>query len=429
MIEDDGTEVSLDGDFVRVLHASVASPARRPRDRLLHVSATSTVYFRVAKVPETPVGLLVSCNDGDSSSARGWRNISLGDITSRAASLRRQYLVHRRCSNSNLISGIHEGGEKRGGRVGTLDSACFWVERAAPEGSGVLPPTAEAATVPASAFGVTSPPQHKPYLSADVLWREERGGASFVAFADGRARGVFSDRTIVTLGAPFPKAACGMISHRAPVCGAAIGVGRFHSGPGEGEEKHGEVDRNVECVLPDGTVRRFSLLSMSREEAFSNRQGGAISGNRGLVPCVAAVRRFEVRARANPAERRASAAREEAVRLAASVELDQNRRFIALHQLMRRQARPDCRGTQSAVAAKTRVSSLQRSEGGSWASTPYQHRRREEEKDQEYLDRRRTEGVVVRGRAPTGDLERNALVERVLEANLKVLLGQTRSYS
>lgn len=433
VIRADGTEVLLEGDFVRLFRPSAAPSTRRQRDRLLHVSATSTVHFRVHERPmalsrPSASGGTVACDagahgtnasDGGRGRERGWKLISLGDITSRAVNLRRQYVAHsRRTTRSSEGKTLQLG-------VGVTNGAYSAMTSTRPA-IGLHVARGSTAKKCASA------------LSAEVVEREERGGASFVAFADGRARGAFSDRTIVIFGVPYV-GMCEKIAPHTPTCHVAKGKdasrhlgdtvwgGMSPEGPVQG---HQEMDQDIECILPDGTVKRFTLLSVLRKDSFSARRGIS-SGFDGLVPYIAAVRRFEVRAFASPSKRRAAAAREEAVRRAAIVEAEKNRRFVALHRLTK-QSHPDRRDAQSATdgrAAETPTYSVYRPEypssKNSGSSTNRYGHGFERKGGKKNVDRVGVDEHTVGYRAPEGSRERNALVRRVLADNLKVIMDQT----
>lgn len=178
-------------------------------------------------------------------------------------------------------------------------------------------------------------------VSAEVLEKIELGGASFVLFADGRARGAFRDRTIVSL--PFP-ADCSL---RDGEGGKLIG-GRFPVRTSGGD---------IECILPDGTVVRLNghyllqqrilgrdIGGISICDDSERRQGWRINetlldaGDRCshaklLKPYVLAVRRFADWAAADPSERRAKSAQSRRICAAAIAEAERNRRFVDLRRL------------------------------------------------------------------------------------------------
>lgn len=418
MVRADGTEILLEGDFVSLFRPQGVPSTRRRRDQLLHVSATSTVHFRVHKRlttlsrPSTS-GDTVACDaaaaHGTNANEIGYKVISLGDITSRALNLRRQYVTHsRRTAISSGGTTLHLGG----GAMTSMRPVIGLHE--AREGTRK---------------------KCAPFLSPEVVRKEERGGASFVAFADGRARGAFSDRTIVIFGVPYGE----KVAPNMPAC--HVGRGKDASrhldntvrggmSPAAPVEGHQEMDRDIECILPDGTVKRFTLLSVLRKDSLCARRGIS-SALDGLVPYIAAVRRFEVRALAGPSKRRAAAAREEAVRRAAFVEAENNRRFVALYRLTK-QSHPDRRDAQSATddraaetVAHTSVYPLGFLSSKDYRSSrqPYRHGF-EGMGGKKNVDCVGIDEHVVEYRAPEGSRERNALVRRVLADNLKVIMDQ-----
>ncbi|CAM9353770.1 unnamed protein product [Pylaiella littoralis] len=222
-----------------------------------------------------------------------------------------------------------------------------------------------------STAGAAPPNVFARMATAVVVESVERGGASFVAFSDGRARGAFADRTIVNLGArisylPLPL----LVSSAQPGgggglrrrgCGAAAAVMAelnlmcAHSGADEQEEE----DREIECIRPDGTVVRLTERSMGRRRqqgrfdadgftgrlgGFGNTTGGSFSisttptiggGSTDTVlrPYVVAVLRFAEWAATPPAERQAATDRGAAGRVVAAAEAERNRRFIDLQRL------------------------------------------------------------------------------------------------
>lgn len=341
----------------------------------------------------------------------------------------------------------------------------------------------------------------------------DRGGASFVAFSDGRARGAFADRTIVTLGAPFsylplPQGA-GTAGRAAALFGAVP-----PAGGDRGSEE--EEDREIECIRPDGTVVRLTERSLAgprgrlggggsgggacstarasspygtascdgdRRRAFDPTaavassaaarragHGGPLStappavadgaGSSGLRPYVVAVLRFAAWAATPPAERRAAAENGAVGRRAAAVEAERNRRFVDLQRVAklastspRARARqkpgsPPMKSRSSGGGGRGGLADERRPPRGGGAFTrgwrggggrtsaggsdPQGAENVVGGGDgKENLDccsstvlSGRKQGVVAgreRG-APSGAAERNALVERLLEANLELLI-------
>lgn len=127
-------------------------------------------------------------------------------------------------------------------------------------------------------------------VSADVVERAERGGASFVLFADGRARGAFADRTIVTLPGGTevsrPESGRGKGSGAEGLTIADPNVFARKTQPKDGRSyhySHGDKYRDItdvtvdysssssiECILPDGNVVHLSIskaLFQSRRDS------------------------------------------------------------------------------------------------------------------------------------------------------------------
>lgn len=354
-----------------------------------------------------------------------------------------------------------------------------------------------------------------------------------MAFADGRARGAFADRTIVTLGAPVTLKPAPSRHHRptstsphhwegrpgggrrrgrgegGASSGAAStpgyagyqGVDRVYSGCQGGDSGYsgvdhsypgvspgvsfpfagvfsetGEQDREIECIRPDGTVVQLSERSLAHRSrfgtscgfgtgglgtggmgtgglgagggsggggGFGSTGGGGVAGavtaarlRRGdadhplyIAPYVAAVRRFADWALADPDERRARARRGADGRLAAAAEAERNRRFVALQRLVKP---PPSRRSETAANNATDQSaggSFKRSptdrflscpvegkgggggagEGGSWSEGNKENVGCAEERARW---------------GSNGARERNALVNRLLEANREVLVGR-----
>eukprot|EP00752_Nemacystus_decipiens_P011710 g10391.t1 len=546
----DGTEVWLEGDFVRLVRppsTTTAAPQdppvtrngerERQRDRLLHTSAASTIRFLVpvTAAAAPPLSLPPSCNQADSTRAshppRGWTSMSLGEIASRALALRRQFVA----------CGSHAIGTSCSGSSGSSSGRSSRAARHHPE-VRIRPPTLlvpgepTAATRPAPPAGVSrtavrrfnpsststrrlralSPvpsarmggvpaersiaaPGATTFAGATVVVVEsvDRGGASFVAYSDGRARGAFADRTIVTLGAPFhylqhPNGAGTKAAPRG-VLSPSGGDTRWEEKDDDEEEE--EQDREIECIRPDGTVVRLTERSLDprrhpgaafgyvhgsgvRGLATGSTGSGAISvvrprhdfgptsaasasasvavaalghaghgtlssaqaagecaaGSSGLTPYVVAVLRFAAWAATSPEERRAAARNGAAGRTAAAAEAERNRRFVDLQRLVKLapagwpRALPRTRPTPGAPHIDVRgsggggaVASGRRSGGVSRASRCF---RPDAVCDKENVcgdsscgERKQREATT-----PKGAAERNALVERLLEANREVLV-------
>ncbi|CAM9861286.1 unnamed protein product [Ectocarpus sp. 8 AP-2014] len=309
--------------------------------------------------------------------------------------------------------------------------------------------------------------------SPSVVELVERGGASFVAFADGRARGAFADRTIVCLGAPFfyhplRGARCGGgggggggISYHGS--GGRRGVATAVVRPGcSGDDEEGEEeDREIECIRADGTVLRLTRRSLDRRGSFGARRSGGGNSPAGgdcgvgaLRPYVVAVLRFADWAATHPADRRAAAGREAAGRATAAAEAERNRRFVDLQVLAAKRSvppppllcyhrgGPDPRepydGSPSGAAGSRRGG---RRSGDEANASPGLRRRAvgvgdEENNDGQYKENSRprrpsnrvdvVEGGsgVSRWGGSDGGRQRNSLVAGLLEANRKVLMGE-----
>lgn len=297
----------------------------------------------------------------------GWKELSLGDITSRAVALRQHFTICKTVDPRPREARIKIRPSVVAGRVlvesatrGGLAAAAS--ARVPPRPSSVLPPR-----VRSDAPATTTRPAA---VSAEVVERAERGGASFVAFADGRARGAFADRTIVTVGAPPRAPALDDSGHlegqQDGVEGEALlrhlagGRPRGRVFPINGERE----GREVECVLPDGTVLRLNTGLMPKvfdrgvgsgcDGSFSPRltyrgsswrtSSGLVEVDRGgntvdgrvqnLAPYVAAVCRFAKWAAAEPVERRSAEKRQARGRIVAAAEAERNRRFVTLQRVM-----------------------------------------------------------------------------------------------
>lgn len=392
----DGTEVWLEGDFVRLVRprspsspsgtSTVAQQEQQQRrrqgltePRLLHVSVASTVHFRVPSLapppppppptsehaggsitaavatspPESrsielnPDGVFANSGGGTAAAAaadRGMVIMSLGDIASRALALRRQFMTY---STATAATG---GGGETGTRAGTgtgsrnRTSTALRTRKypnvtvkikppmifptmpggAAAAATGLSPPfrvpvaaATRAANWPISETSTTStrwqrqqarssvaatataaahtsaaaaaPQEHFARMATTIVESVERGGASFVAFPDGRARGAFADRTIVTLGArisylPLPLhehhrggnarrdggggsrlRGCGTATAAAAAATGVLDLPCYLSGVDRGEQEH---DREIECICPNGMVLRLT------EQSIGCRQRG-----------------------------------------------------------------------------------------------------------------------------------------------------------
>lgn len=288
----------LEGDFVRLRRPPAPAPAptsaAHPEEHLFHVSATSGVRFSVSK-KHTP-GVASSSGAPDQGPGSVDKIMSLGELTSHSQAFRRQFVDWARLRRRGCLPPKHALGSTPGGTVA---------------------------------------------VSADVLQRAERGGASFVLFADGRARGSFSDRTIVTLPGTSIRSAGGVQE-------AWIGRRRCEDaslrainpnvmegkGPGEGYQCVTRDTGSIECILPDGTVIR--PRSGSRAQAYycqSDTAARTRDYEDHLTPYILAVRRFATWARAGAEQRRAAAKESRGAHLAAAVEAQKNRRFLVQRRL------------------------------------------------------------------------------------------------
>ncbi|CAN0418283.1 unnamed protein product, partial [Ectocarpus sp. 12 AP-2014] len=417
---------------------------------------------------------------------------SLGAIASRAIALRQQFL---RCSgNAAAAAGGRGAGEPqvavkiRAPRVVAQPPAALSsplsssppVEAVARNAAAALP-TAKPYNPPLEAgaarwLGSPSSRGGTAAVSSSVVELVERGGASFVAFADGRARGAFADRTIVSLGAPFfyrPSrgSRCGGGGGRSrgiSYCGSGgregVAAAVVRPGcPNYGEEDEEEEDREIECIRADGTVLRLTRRSLDRRGSFGGRSGGGNSPARddcgvgALRPYVVAVLRFADWAATHPADRRAAAGREAAGRAAAAAEVERNRRFVDLQLLAAKRSvapppllccrcgGPDPRkpydGSPSGAAGSTRRG---RRSGDEANASPGLRRRAvgiggEDNNDGQHKENSRprrpsnrvdvVEGGsgVSRWGGGDGGRQRNSLVAGLLEANRKVLMGEDMS--
>ncbi|CAN0190549.1 unnamed protein product [Ectocarpus sp. 6 AP-2014] len=461
VVHADGSEVWLEGEFVG-----------------LGVPATTAVAATAAAAE----------------AGGGWTSMSLGNIASRAIALRQQFL---RCSGNPAAAAAAAGRRWAGEPQVTVKIRPSLVVVQPP--SALSSPPSSSSPVEAVARNAAAPrPTNKPYApqeeggarwlglsssrgrmaagSPSVVELVERGGASFVAFADGRARGAFADRTIVCLGAPFfyrplRGSRCGGggggggggISYSGR--GGRGGVATAVVGPGcsDDDEEEEEEDREIECIRADGTVLRLTRRSLDRRGSFGGRSGGGNSpacgdcGVGALRPYVVAVLRFADWAATHPADRRAAAGREAAGRAAAAAEAERNRRFVDLQLLAAKRSvppppllcyhrgGPDPRepyeGSPSGAAGSRRGG---RRSGDEASASPGLRRRAawawgEENDDGQYKEynrpRRPSNRVdVVEGGSGVsrwgggdGGRQRNSLVAGLLEANRKVLMGEHTS--
>lgn len=308
-----------------------------------------------------------------------------------------------------------------------------------------------------------------------VVESVDRGGSSFVAFSDGRARGAFADRTLVTLGAPFsylppPPLRRRSGGDRGGAAATFRAVRPSGDGPAlEGEEEE-EEDREIECIRPDGTVVRMTKRSLGPPRGRVDRGGlttappavgGDIVGSGlpgALRPYVVAVLRFAAWAATPPAARLAAAEEGAAGRMAAVAEAERNRRFVDLQRLMKPASTPPraLPRTQGAPHMNARASGAggnggsgyeRRSSGGAGALA-CGLKRGAGRKNAGDSPRQGTAPVVFGGDGkentlsgcssledskkqhvegqekgvPRGSVERNALVRRLLEANRAVLV-------
>eukprot|EP00903_Cladosiphon_okamuranus_P015496 g14307.t1 len=530
VVHADGTEVWLEGDFVRLVRppspatGSLQDPPKRNREpvreRLLHTSAASTIRFRVpAPVPapaSPPPPSDQAAVTPATSSPAGWTSMSLGEITTRALALRRQFMA------LGTQAAGRDGGRSSPRPAQQLPEVKIrpstLVEPGASAADATLsPPRVGLSTTvqgvkpsyastrrlealsPLSGTPTEAARARGPVASGAtpngatvVIESVDRGGASFAAFSDGRARGAFADRTIVTLGAPFcylplPQGV-GPTGSATAACGAMPPLGCE-------EEKE---DREIECIRPDGMVVRLTERSLDPARGrlgasaggACGRPGGDVGGRRAFGPTAAAsaasaavmkagrgglstavavgdsdlrpyivsVLRFAAWAATPPEERQAAAEREAAGRLVAAAEAERNRRFVDLERVAKlataspqdvtrkagapqmkvrsssgtggptRGSGDECRfaGGDGAVAFGWRCgrrkaagdSPPQGAENVGLGGDGMENLRRE---GSLFAERKR--GVAGRGRgAPKGAVERNALVERLLEANREVLI-------
>lgn len=438
VVHADGTEVWLEGDFVRLVRppAAAAQQPPPPQQLLLHASAASTVRFRVPSpgaeqrpaghpaaaaavaaasavgVPGIDLGVPATAAAAAEAAveAGGWTSMSLGDIASRAIALRRQFF---RCSASRAWRGRRAGEHQDIVKVrpplalvqppaalsSPSSSSAEAVVRNVPAARPAPTEVAAAAGAGAANRWLGSPSSRggmatESSSSMSVVESVERGGASFVAFVDGRARGAFADRTIVSLGAPFfyrpltgSRCGAGGVSYYGSGGREGVATAAVEPGCSEDEEEE-EEDREIECIRADGTVLRLTRRSLDRRGSLGGRSGapfrqpaiGTASGRKhasagsataaaallhpgsattpppplptagggnspavgggvgALRPYVVAVLRFADWAATPPADRRAAAERESAGRAAAAAEAERNRRFVDLQLLAGKQS-------------------------------------------------------------------------------------------
>lgn len=486
----------LEGDFVHIVHPAFP-PTRQEKERLLHISVAGAVDFRVPCLPHFSESVSPSATSpkhrdvsGKKNSAGlpGWKNHSLGDIVSRALELRRQFMARSETTTRRHGSGVRLRLRDDGIKIKLPVFVSREAKRAtskmavqgnvsAATGAVVLNPKAKRVSewreklFPSkssrSASVQTPPSAHTttPEFSARVVEQAERGGASFVAFADGRARGMFANRTIVTLGAPSASPAfrgkeTGVRPSNYEIEMGQGGGNRLSTGERVGNQDvvvfpEKKDDRDVECILPDGNVLRFKYRSIASLGCFGVRSIEKSSGGSGsppysdsgicfgrvaakswsasvensnIRPYVISVQRFALWASADPAGRRAMAQREEAARLGAAAEAERNRRFIALHNLVRPPPESSTSTFSSALEAKT-LASLHNSSSPSQGSKVVPTDRRagasiEQEENKENIVFGGGQSLSGRVWGPKGACERNKLVTRLLKANREALLGR-----
>ncbi|CAN0051805.1 unnamed protein product [Ectocarpus sp. 13 AM-2016] len=421
--------------------------------------------------------------------------MSLGAIASRAIALRQQFL---RCSGNAAAAAAAAGGRGAGEPQVAVK---IRPPRVVVRPPAALPSPSSSSPVEAVARNAAAPqPTAKPYNppakaggarwlgspssrrgtaagSPSVVELVERGGASFVAFADGRARGAFADRTIVSLGAPFfyrplRGSRCGGSGGGSggrgiSYCGSGgregVATAVVRPGCSDDDKEEREEDREIECIRADGTVLRLTRRSLDRLGSFGERSGGCNSpagddcGVGALRPYVVAVLRFADWAATHPADRRAAAGREAAGRAAAAAEAERNRRFVDLQLLAAKRSvappsllcyhrrGPDPRkphdGSPSGAAGSRRGGHRSGDEAN---ASPGLRRRAvgvggEENNDGQHKENSRprrpgsrvhvVEGGfgVSRWGGGDGGRQRNSLVAGLLEANRKVLMGEDMS--
>lgn len=493
--------------LVRPLPPDTSS--RRPEEHLLHVSAASTVTFSVPSAagaesrlgsreskPVT-VGALatdVTVNgregsNGDPSRASrstsritpsnddakaGCTTMSLGDITSRALALRRQFVmcsaalppdvINRSCDAGPSMKGTPENlvrirpptlessatgcGSTLTSRTTALDAAGRQLSERRRTKHDRCPTEQEEPVARRQPPGSEAPfhirlpinARHPPELSTTVVERVERGGASFVAFADGRARGIFADRTIVTLAVPIK-----------PRAGMSFDVNEGVQG-----------DQEIDCVLPDGLPLRLPMRSMflgmghgntvcggHQSRAYMRRRfkAGSIAD---LRPYVTAVRRFSKWAFSSLEQRQDAVEREAVHRLFTLTETERNRRFVTLQRLVANRTSPatgerdgddPCHARDGGAKFTSAAAVVSCSEGSSTGSSACSSRgahvrggngrKAHDDRDQEDKENSvvgvSSSGLGLKPREfhdpPEGLRERNALVMRVLEANRALLMS------
>lgn len=426
VVHADGSEVWLEGDFVRLLRPpSTVNPS--PKTRILHVLATSTVRFHTCPTGSTgkpplssptskapcshvsdketaPTVDHVTRNKCDHENSGGAPvpptaepiELSLGNITSRAQALRAHFVswstTHRSPRGQSLLKGdyttttsvVVSMNSESGGCPG--NAARIGPVARVPASRGVSPGRpVDRRSRGRRAPSVATTNALAPFV--DIVERAQREGASFVLFADGRARGSFVDRTIVTL----PPQDCSNCEERGLKAGSPhLNVTVDNSGMDEKEETrrgaegygyrgvpNWRVD-DIECILPDGNVVKVGSASFLSERHVenvnnddgSNRYGWGGAGTAAtaapscgslsslparhkarsfqeknlphlhcLKPYVLAVRRFAEWATADPTVREAKTTLYQQNHLAALAEAEKNRRFVTLGRLQRQTTR------------------------------------------------------------------------------------------
>ncbi|CAM9376217.1 unnamed protein product [Choristocarpus tenellus] len=364
----DGSEILLSGDFIRLRRPSsrpVIIPdkipgtsvsasdgpgfdglARAPthtsdvEERLLHVSAASTYRLWVPTLSTS--GRLKESNIGSKGKDFGegkvvggesvMKEISLGDIAAHACEFRRQYndlwqgSVSEDNNNSSMFNlhGSAQDCELTPGKIDFGVGSRPWLE------SGT---TTMLASAGYSAGLPLHPQSLHSYLpvSAEVVERAQAGGASFVAFTDGRVSAVFADRTIVGMGPPLRKEnqGCDLYSENIGFVGDHLGGSntekcndyslRYKRGYQAWREESHNTFRCCDCVLPDATQVRVSV-----------EHPGPV-----LAPYIRAVRHFAVWAFTDPITRTESSSALWMGRVSAVAEAHRNRIFVTGRRVAR----------------------------------------------------------------------------------------------
>ncbi|CAM9972664.1 unnamed protein product, partial [Ectocarpus fasciculatus] len=475
VVHADGTEVWLEGDFVRLVRPPAAAAQQPPPPQQLLLHAAVGVPGIDLGVPATTAAAEAAVEAG------GWTSMSLGDIASRAIALRRQFL---RCSASRALGGRRAGGHQDMVKVRpplALVQPPAALSSPSPSAEAVVRNVAAARPAPTEVSAAAGAGAANRWLgspssrggmatesssSMSVVESVERGGASFVAFVDGRARGAFADRTIVSLGAPFfyrpltgSRCGAGGVSYYGSGGREGVATAAVEPGCSEDEEEE-EEDREIECIRADGTVLRLTRRSLDRRGSFGRRSCAPLRqpaiGTATLRPYIVAVLRFADWAATPPADRRAAAERESAGRAAAAAEAERNRRFVDLQLLAGKQSvaprplpcyhggsgpRKHCDGSPFGATGSRRGG---RRSGDEANASPGFRRLAgvgsEEKDDSQHKEnntppRRPSDRVgvakggsgVSRWGVRDGGRERNSLVAGLLEANRNVLMGEDMS--